>query len=212
MIHQPVLQRHLQTISKKCDEHMRIGTVFELMVDGPDPEFAFQRSKHTLDLRQLHVACPQHRRIFAREIAAQQIVSVALLGSLKLRLVGVKREGIAPDLFILPRKLNLHEAEARPASFFAAPIRISSGSRFGIFLRMARSLRSKRASRLRRIAFSLACRPPLLAAHRVRLHAHTASPPPSRAPFAMEGRAISSHVDGSCLWACPPDKTSAVPA
>jgi hypothetical protein len=44
-------------------------------------------------------------------IAAQQIVSVALLGSLELRLVGVKREGIAPDLFILLRKLNLHEAE-----------------------------------------------------------------------------------------------------
>src|ERR1043165_2381069 len=101
MNQQPVLQRHLQTISKKCDEYMRIGAVFELMKDGPNAEFAFQRSKHTLDLRQLYVACPQHRRVFAREIAAQQIVSVALLGSLELRLVGVKREGTAPDLFIL---------------------------------------------------------------------------------------------------------------
>src|SRR6201987_6346145 len=112
MNHQPVLQRYLQTISKKCDEHMRIGAVFELMKDGPDTEFAFQRSKHTLDLRQLHVAGPQHRRVFAREIAAQQIVSVTLLGSLELRLVGMKREAIAPDLFILPRKLNLHEPES----------------------------------------------------------------------------------------------------
>ena len=60
---------------------MRIGAVFELMIDGPDTEFAFQRSKHTFNLRQLHVACPQHRRVFAREIAAQQIVSVALLGT-----------------------------------------------------------------------------------------------------------------------------------
>src|SRR3954451_23931149 len=91
---------------------MRIGAVFELMIDGPDTEFAFQRSKHTLDLRQLHVACPQHGRVFAREIAAQQIVSVALLGSLELRLVSVKREGIAPGLFVLPRKLNLHKAES----------------------------------------------------------------------------------------------------
>src|SRR3954462_10716151 len=112
MNHQPVLQRHLQTISKKWDEHMRIGAVFELMIDGPYTEFALQRSKHTLDLRQLHVACPQHRRVFAREIAAQQIVSVALLGRLELRLVGVKREGIALDLFILLRKMNLHEAES----------------------------------------------------------------------------------------------------
>src|SRR5213078_1879302 len=112
MNHQPVLQRHLQTISKKCDEHMRIGAVFELMIDGPDPEFALQRSKHTLDLCQLHVACPQHRRVFACEIAAQQIVSLALFGSLELRLVSMKCEGIARDLFILLRKLNLHETES----------------------------------------------------------------------------------------------------
>src|SRR5205809_4348110 len=39
--------------------------------------------------------CPQHRRVFACEIAAQQIVSVALFGSLELRLVGMKCEGIA---------------------------------------------------------------------------------------------------------------------
>src|SRR5215471_17662070 len=82
------------------------------MIDGPDAEFAFQRSEHTLDLRQLHVACPQYGQIFAREIAAQQIMAVALLGSFELRLVGVKREGMAPDLFILPRKLNLHKAES----------------------------------------------------------------------------------------------------
>src|SRR5580658_5451676 len=91
---------------------MRIGAVFELMIDGPDTEFAFQRSKHAFDLRQLHVACPQHRRVFSCEIAAQQIVSVALLGSLELRLVGMKGEGTARDLFIVFWKLNLHEAES----------------------------------------------------------------------------------------------------
>jgi len=74
-------------------------------------QFALQGSKHALDLRQLHTTCPQHRRVFAAEIAAQQIVSIALLGSLELRLVGVKRECRARDFFILRRKLNLHEAE-----------------------------------------------------------------------------------------------------
>ena len=42
MNQQLVLQGDLQTISKECDEHMRIGAVFELMIDGPDTEFAFQ--------------------------------------------------------------------------------------------------------------------------------------------------------------------------
>src|SRR5581483_3673192 len=112
MYHQPILQRHLQTVSKECDEHMRIGPVFELMIDGPDTEFAFQRSEHTLDLRQLHIACPQHRRVFARQIAAQQIMSIALLGSLELLLVGAELEGIASDLLVVLRKLNLHETES----------------------------------------------------------------------------------------------------
>src|SRR5579872_1615244 len=55
MDHQPVLQRYLQAISEECDEHMGIGTVFELMINGPNAQFALQGSKHTLDLRQLHI-------------------------------------------------------------------------------------------------------------------------------------------------------------
>jgi hypothetical protein len=42
-IKQPVLQRYLQTVSKKCDEYMRISAVFELMIDGPNTQFALQR-------------------------------------------------------------------------------------------------------------------------------------------------------------------------
>ena len=45
---------------------------------------------------------------------------------------------------------------ARPASFFAAPMRSSNWSRLGRLLRMARSLRSSRARRLRRMAISFA--------------------------------------------------------
>src|SRR5438094_1197970 len=48
-------------------------------------------------------------------------------------------------------------------------------------------------------------------AHRVRLHAGTASPPLSRAPSATANRAISSRAAGCVLWACPPDSRSAVP-
>ena len=72
---------------------MRVGPMFELMrIDGPKAQFSFQGSEDALDLRQLHIACPQYRRVFAGEIAAQQIMAVALLGGLQLRLVGVKSE------------------------------------------------------------------------------------------------------------------------
>ena len=110
--HQPVLQRHLQAVSKECDEHMGIGAMFELMIDRSNSQFRLQRSKHALDLRQLHITRPQHRRIFAGEIAAQQIVPIPLLGRLELRLVGVKRERRARDLLVLLRKLNRNSSGA----------------------------------------------------------------------------------------------------
>src|SRR5674476_1175826 len=137
--------------------------MFELMIDGTDTRLALQRAKDTLDLRQLHIARPQLRRIFAGEIAAQQIMAVALFGRFQLGLVDLKREGLACHLLILGGQLNLHEPE-RPAGFFlAAPIRNSNWSRLGKLLRIARSLRNKRTNRLRRIAISFACRPSLLA-------------------------------------------------
>src|SRR3954452_14998893 len=96
---------------------MRISPMFELMINGSDPEFAFQRPENALDLRQLHITCPQDRGVFAGEVAAQQIVSVALLGGFELCLVGVKREGRARDFLVFLRKLNLHEPEGSSCIF-----------------------------------------------------------------------------------------------
>src|ERR1044071_4530571 len=96
---------------------MRIGPVFELMIDGPNTQFTLQRSEYTLDLCQLHIAGPQHRRVCPSEIAAQQIVSIALFGSPELRLVGVKRKCRARDFLIFLRKPDLHEPESPPCLF-----------------------------------------------------------------------------------------------
>jgi hypothetical protein len=60
---------------------------------GRMPSSLFNYRKYALDLRQLHVSCPQHRRVFTSEIAAQQIMAVALLSGPELRFVGMKREG-----------------------------------------------------------------------------------------------------------------------
>ncbi len=65
---------------------MRIGAAFERMIDGPNFPFALQESKYVLDPRQLHIAGPQDCRVFAGEIAAHRIVSVALLGALSFAL------------------------------------------------------------------------------------------------------------------------------
>src|ERR1035441_4990711 len=92
---------------------MCIGPMFQLMTDGPDAQLAFQRAEHTLDLGQLHVARPQHRGIFAGEVAAQQIVAVTLLGGFQFGLVHLKREGLASDSLARCRHLNLHEPESR---------------------------------------------------------------------------------------------------
>ena len=76
---------------------MRVGSVLELVVDGPDSQFALQRAKDTLDLGKLHIAGPQHRRIFSREIAPQQIVAIPLFRGLQLGLVDPKRERLTRD-------------------------------------------------------------------------------------------------------------------
>jgi hypothetical protein len=80
---QPVLQCHLQAVSQKRDRHVRVSAVLELMIDRPYHQLAFQGAEHTLDLRQLHVARPQYRGVFASEMAAQQIVTVAFLRRLQ---------------------------------------------------------------------------------------------------------------------------------
>ena len=92
--------------------------MFELMIDGADAQLAVQRAKDTFDLRQLHVTGPQDCRIFAGEIAAQQIMAVTLFGGLELHLVGMKRESGARDGFVFLRHLDLHEPKGAARLFF----------------------------------------------------------------------------------------------
>ena len=99
--HEAILQSDLQTVSQKGDQHMSVGPMFELMMDRADSEFTLQRTKHALDLRQLHIAGPQHRRVFACEIAAQQLVPVALLRGVQFLFVHGKREGLFRNRFVL---------------------------------------------------------------------------------------------------------------
>src|ERR1017187_6462728 len=54
--HQAVLQGDLQTVSQERNQNVCVGPMYQLMTDGPDAQFAFQRAEHTLDLRQLHVS------------------------------------------------------------------------------------------------------------------------------------------------------------
>ena len=56
--HQPVLQRDLQAIGQEGDEHMGIGAVLKLVIDGPQTQCALQRTKYALNLRQLDVTGP----------------------------------------------------------------------------------------------------------------------------------------------------------
>src|SRR5260370_18844513 len=91
--------------------------MLELMIDGPDSQFTLQRAKDTLDLRELHIARPQHRWIFSGEIAPQQIVAIPLCSAFQLRLVDRKRERLPRDRLSRLVNLNLHEPYS-PAGLF----------------------------------------------------------------------------------------------
>src|SRR6266581_970 len=81
--------------------------LFPAMVDGTNPQVALQGAEGGLDLRQLNVAGPQHRGIFAAEIGAQQIVSIALFEGAQLGLVQMKVKGLASDRLAGLRKVTL---------------------------------------------------------------------------------------------------------
>jgi hypothetical protein len=55
---QALLQRHLQAVGEKGDQNVRVGAMFQLMIDGTYAEFTLERSKYRFDLGQLHVAAP----------------------------------------------------------------------------------------------------------------------------------------------------------
>ena len=60
----PVLQRDLQAVGQKRHQHRGVHAMFQLVVNRADPQFAFQRPEHRLNLRQLDVAGPQDGWIF----------------------------------------------------------------------------------------------------------------------------------------------------
>ena len=69
---------------------MCIRPMLQLVINGSDAQLALQRTEHTLDLCQLHVARPQHGWIFTSKIAAQQIMPVTLLSGLQFGFVYLK--------------------------------------------------------------------------------------------------------------------------
>ncbi len=85
--------------------------MLELMIDRPDAQLALQAFKGRLDLRELHVAIPQHCGILSDQVGAQQIVTVSQLRLFELGVVGVKRKCLRRDLFVFSGHANLHESE-----------------------------------------------------------------------------------------------------
>ena len=83
---QPMLQRHGQTVSQEGNQDVRVHPMLQLMIDRPNAQIALQTFERRFDLRQLHVAIPQHGRIFRHKVGAQQIVAVSQLGSFNLAL------------------------------------------------------------------------------------------------------------------------------
>src|SRR5579871_6628450 len=96
---------------------MRIGTVFELMIDGPKSPVRSSaigiRSRSASTAHSGSTAPPGLRR----SDCSQQIVSIALLGSLELRFIRAKRECRARDFLVFFRKPDLYEAESAPCLF-----------------------------------------------------------------------------------------------
>src|SRR5919198_726196 len=60
---QTVLQSDLETIGQEGDQNVRVYPALQVVVNGTNAQLTFERSKHCLDLSQLDVACPQHRRV-----------------------------------------------------------------------------------------------------------------------------------------------------
>jgi hypothetical protein len=66
-----VLQGDLQTVGQERQQDVRVGAVFELMMDGADAQVALERAKGGLNLRQLHIPGPQDGRVFGGQVGAE---------------------------------------------------------------------------------------------------------------------------------------------
>src|SRR5213080_285251 len=66
--HSAILQCDLQTVRQKSEEDVGIDTIFLLVIDRTDIQFAFQLAEHRFDLSQLDVECPDKGRVFSAKI------------------------------------------------------------------------------------------------------------------------------------------------
>src|SRR6516225_6500396 len=89
----------------------------QLMVQRTDAQLALHRFKGRLDLCQLYVALPEHRRILAREVRAQQIVAILQLRSRELWPVDAKLEVLARHGLAFVGELQVQETKCA-ARFF----------------------------------------------------------------------------------------------
>jgi hypothetical protein len=81
---EPFAQGHAQAVSQKAHQNVRLNARWDMVTDGTQLQVAFERLESRLDFGQLHVAFPERRGLVARAKTPQQIVTVALLGGLKL--------------------------------------------------------------------------------------------------------------------------------
>src|SRR5882724_10316778 len=104
-----MLQRHLQTVSEKGDQNVRVDAMLQLMMNGTDAKFTLERAKYRFDLCQLHVTRPQHARISCGKVGAQQVMSVTPFRLLEFFLIQTKLERLPRDLLAFLWYLHLHE-------------------------------------------------------------------------------------------------------
>ncbi len=90
MSQETVLESDLKTVGQKGNQDVRIGSMFELMMDRADAQFALEGTEHGFDLGQLHVASPKDWGVFSREIGAQQVVSITQMGGLEFGFIDVE--------------------------------------------------------------------------------------------------------------------------
>jgi hypothetical protein len=65
-----ILQRNLKAISQKRNQDVGVSAMFELMINGANTQFAFERTEGGFNLRQLHIASPENFRIFGGEVGS----------------------------------------------------------------------------------------------------------------------------------------------
>ena len=121
-----MLQRHRQAVGQEGNQDVRVHPMLQLMVDRANAQIALQTFEGRFDLRQLHVAIPQHGRIFRHQVRAQQIVAVTQFGLFQLGLVELKGERLPRHFLARLGRLIFTNPKARPTSVLAAPTRISN--------------------------------------------------------------------------------------